>query len=264
MHQAALLLVALLCGCDVVYEAFLRSPEPDGAAPDAAPDAAAPEAGMDLRSVSPLCDDKDPTLVLCLGFEGNLSDLSRNRLQPVGSPQVTFAAGAVGSGAELPGPTPFALPPLPAWDAAQYTLEVWVNLRQLPGEGQRFGLFDHTGRYGVFLYGPTAGGTASATLECSYIGQRFRGPSLKTGTWQHLACATDGMTMTLYLDGLATQRYPLTASVPVTTTNGTHVGSDEPSGNDRLPGALDELRFFSRVRSDAEIAEAAGRRSSSP
>jgi hypothetical protein len=76
-------------------------------------------------------------------------------------------------------------------------------------------------------------------------------------TWQHLAATHDGATLRFYVDGVlaATTMFPLRYDLADTWL----VGCDRNVAvyGDFADGALDEVRIYDRVLSDAEIAELA-------
>jgi hypothetical protein len=95
-------------------------------------------------------------------------------------------------------------------------------------------------------------------------------PSFADGAWHHLAVTRDAANdqATLFLDGVS--QGPRTAIFEPLTIEGLVLGQDQDSvggGFDPTQasaGTMDEVRLYSRLLSDAEIADLAGRGASVP
>ena len=141
------------------------------------------------------------------------------------------------------------LPETSDLDLDAVTVEMWVRPDALPPTAQaRTGLFDNDGQYSVFLFG-------DGTVHCLASGE-IEAVGLAVGTWTHVACVHNGLSVTLYIDGaaLATALAGPLGLMP----NGSNIGSNSPDGNDRFIGRIDELRIFRRARTPDELCEAAG------
>jgi hypothetical protein len=135
------------------------------------------------------------------------------------------------------------------------TIEVWVKLSSVATGSivsRGTGLNDNsvrirTAQGNVAVYFTRAGG-GSAILTSN--------PNLlQTGQWTHIAATNDGATLKLYIDG----------NLNTTATGGQlgsqfadlHVGKSAGTDN-AFNGSVDELRWWTVVRTDAEICQDAG------
>lgn len=214
----------------------------DAGPPDTGVDSGLPDAGLGF------CDPAGGTLVLCVPCDGAALDLSPNAhsidTDAVVAPGRVLTACRLGAGSR------FIVADAPSLDVAQLTLELFVNADAIPTSG-RAGLADRDGAFGLFIYPGgrvrcTAGGGAAAADGV-----------ISAGRWTHLACTNDGARTRLYVDGSFVAEDG--AGAVVATSTPIRVGEDSPGGGDQLLGALDEIRLFSRVRTDTEIAAAAAR-----
>lgn len=77
------------------------------------------------------------------------------------------------------------------------------------------------------------------------------GAKLTVGAWTHVAVTFDGTTATFYINGVRTG----SGGFSFGTDKGSalHFGSDDPNGGNAFNGALDEVRIYDTVLSEAEI-----------
>lgn len=79
--------------------------------------------------------------------------------------------------------------------------------------------------------------------------------------WTHVACTYDGAATVVYVDGAEVARKPGT-SVPSTLgTTGMSIAADNPSGNDRLIGLIDQVRLMDVARTAEQVCADAGKSS---
>lgn len=83
------------------------------------------------------------------------------------------------------------------------------------------------------------------------------GRTLPVGVWTHVAVTFDGTTARFYIDGEETGNGNF--SFGQDTEAALHFGSGDPNGGNAFNGALDEVRLYDIVLTDAEILELAGR-----
>src|SRR5450432_1225690 len=121
---------------------------------------------------------------------------------------------------------------------------------QLPGAGQRMGIVDNNNQYALFLYvNGVRCYSGTTTIDLLTI--------VPIGAWTHVACTSDGVHATAWVNG--TKMTGPTMTIPITGLTGLSLGSDNPAGSgSRLEGALDAVRLYSVVRSDTEICADAG------
>jgi hypothetical protein len=220
------------------------------ASPEAASDATA-DATVDAPPVpTPLCDKTDPTLRLCMRFEGSLADESATNLQPALALNVGFVPGREGSAAR------FSLSPLTdlryAYDARlatpQRTVEMFIRPASYPATGTRQMLIDLHDETGMMV-------DPGGILRC-------RIPDLRSTTaaplnqWTHFACVQDGAQMTIYVNGVAEGTVASTLGLNV---NNTTIGQSNPAPAEQYDGLIDNLRVWSTARTAAQIAAAAAR-----
>jgi Concanavalin A-like lectin/glucanases superfamily len=253
------------CGLDVVGS-LVAPPGPDASEasveaslpPPSEIDASGSDGGADApsdalvdvvseeASVGP-CDD--PTLILCMRFEDSVADEARAQVATV-TGSVSYVAGKEGKAISLDSADAVTLPhDGTVWSYTALSVELWVKPAALPLTGARAGLIDKNNSFGVFLQ-------PGGAISCVLGGSVSVSSVVSVGTWTHVACTSDGVTMRLYADGVLLVGVPSPALALQTEL--TAIGSNSPSG-DPLSGQLDTLRVFSRARTAQEIAAAAGK-----
>jgi Concanavalin A-like lectin/glucanases superfamily len=108
------------------------------------------------------------------------------------------------------------------------------------------GVFDAEGRYGIFIHSDGSLVTRGVTSPSNAIG---------AGVWTHLAVTEAASTLTFYVNGTTLATMQNTAAI-ATNNLGAEIAGNVPPG-DRLLGAIDELRVYSRALSPSEIAQLA-------
>ncbi len=83
--------------------------------------------------------------------------------------------------------------------------------------------------------------------------------ALTLGTWYHVAATYDGATVRIYIDGILDGSAPAAGDVADSTGSLTFAhnavrGAQEPVNNGFFSGALDEVRWYNRALSAAEIS----------
>ncbi|HSY41318.1 MAG TPA: LamG domain-containing protein [Polyangia bacterium] len=83
--------------------------------------------------------------------------------------------------------------------------------------------------------------------------------ALTLGTWHHVAATYEGTTVRIYIDGVLDASAPAAGDVADSTGSLTFAhnavrGAQEPVNNGFFAGALDEVRWYNRALSAAEIA----------
>ena len=132
------------------------------------------------------------------------------------------------------------------------TMETWVKWSGTASGYQIIFYNGHTGNggYGIIT-------NSSGNLQILIGGKSFLNSSLylTPGIWQHVAIVRNAGTWSIYLNGI---QYSVNYNnvVPnnpnVAAGNGTFVGKDD-SGNQLFAGDIDELKFWTVVRSTSEI-----------
>lgn len=246
----------------------------DAAPSDGRPPLDAPP-GVDARIDAPgtaFCAPSDQALVLCLPFDdGTTANRVTTGPQPFLSTGVSGVAGRVGMAAGFTATSALWFEEAPSLDiASPFTIEMFVYYTQDPpttgsSSDRRIGLFDNDSQYSMFLgwHTPVGGNTELVTPYCN-AGSTAWGPPASKNAWHHVACVHSGVTLTVYVDGVA--GVPVGATTPIVTsgTNGTTLGQncdgDATSPSVPLVGGLDEVRLWDGVaRSALEIQAAAAR-----
>jgi Concanavalin A-like lectin/glucanases superfamily len=203
--------------------------------------------------VASLCDPSRKDLLGCYHFDGNVIDgsLHANHTTAAG---ITYVPGVHGSAIETSAASDVEIPDRPDWDVNAVTIEMWIRPNTLPAgkygdDGPQMGLLDKDGQFGVFLL-------PGGRLRCSAASHSTYGGVAGKGVFTHVACASDGATVQLYVNaGLSASGSTVDMKH---SSSFTRIGANAPSG-DAFDGAFDDLRIWSVVRTQSEICEAAGR-----
>lgn len=243
----------------------------DAASADAGPDDAAPEdagrgdagpgdagaddagrvdAGVDPTRRSPPCDATDTDLLICTDFEGDGADASSfgNTLSIIGA---SFVPGVDGQSLELSSASDCRWPDAASLRPTRFSLSAWIRPAEWPADGERMALFDKDGQFGVFVM-------SDGSLECAFGGPRLRAPLGSPGIWAHVACVRDATAVRLYVDGALEASDTAMVTVSAGTAPLT-LGQNSPGGGDSYLGRVDQLRFYQRALTDAEVRAASGR-----
>lgn len=215
------------------------SVETDGSPPR---DQVVPDGQTACDAGGAFCDYCDPTLVLCVEFDGGFVDRSMYH-RPVdirGGTPAYLQENGLGA-ISLDGSVALAalggeLTP----DASDNTIDMVVRARAVPADGGRFGLVDRNGAASIFLY-PSA-------LSCH--GQELDGGKLPA-TFTHVTCVVSRATAYLYLDGQRVLRADAGPIVPI-PTEPTMIGRDDDngdldSGKDFFQGDIASIRIYARA-----------------
>jgi signal peptidase I len=130
------------------------------------------------------------------------------------------------------------------------TIEMWIRLDSQPSSG-RVGILDNDGQYSLMVYATTG-------LRCSNGLDNLPNVPVPTGVWFHIACAWDGSTLTLYIDGLPVATMPSTGTISTTNTDPVSLLNSSPAFVEPMDGAMDNLRIWHSGRTQAQICADAG------
>lgn len=235
---------------------------PDAGTPDAGPpDTGMPDAGLPDTGMP---DAGFSGLAAHYRFEatsGALIDDSGNGNDGVPSAAglVRGVAGKVGNAVRFEGNVgQFVVPADPSLDGAQaLTIELFLNLAasgtQMTILGRGINTSDDAvllstscGNIYVVFSRSGVDGTASATTNCN---------SFSTSQWVHVAVVNDGVFLTVYLDGEPVVQRTGGFLGPIASP--LYIGRKDP-GVEPLNGLVDELRWWTVARTQAEICDAAG------
>ncbi len=213
--------------------------------------------GHDRQLITPV-EPAATNLVAHYAFEGNVNDsTAAHSGTVVGAPQ--FVPGKAGQAIKLDGArdfvqieSPFALP--------VYSIALWFRVDGGTGNRDLFSMYTGTG-HGIlvemmgagqlrFLHRFPLGGSG---------GTDIRRGAYDDGAWHHAVMVKSAETMTLYINGqpVGSAANNTQFNQPLATLA---MGVLRHNSLSRyFPGALDEVRIYDRVLSDAEIAWLAGR-----
>ncbi len=184
----------------------------------------------------------------------------------IGSPQLpatcapcpTSAPGKHDGGYQFDGGVSFELPSATLVGVAPYSVAVWFKLATYAGVGGGRSIvnkpLDTTSALNVFNLVVIDTGTASMETTGGTTNDYTSSPIINAlDTWHHLVATWDGTTKRLYEDGAL---QAATAAVIADSTEWIRIGADRDYGSSLyfFEGVLDELQFYGRVLSDAEIA----------
>lgn len=208
---------------------------------------------VSIDAAPAFCDPADPHLVACYEFEGSANDGSSHRLDGVTS-AVAFVGGRVGMAMQFAATSTASVSDSPWFDIATLTIEAWIRPSQLPATG-RAGIMDVDHQYGFFIY-------PGSMLGCSTGGGPTVDPvvtSIAVDRWSHVACTYDGATAVVYVDGAEVARKAGTGVPSTSGTTGMSIAADNPSGNDRLIGLIDQVRLMDVARTAEQVCADAGK-----
>ena len=133
-----------------------------------------------------------------------------------------------------------------------FTVEAWVN----PPYGA-------TGPATIVRQGAAGAGYAlllgaDGKLQFDLDGTILEAPAaLADATWTHVAATFDGTTMRLIVNGIDVADGAF-AGPATYDGNGLTIGADDPAGDRRWTGAIDELRIWTVARAATDIAASMG------
>lgn len=188
-------------------------------------------------------------LGLCLAFEGSVTDESEGRLT-VSARHVSFVSGPTGMAAQMGSDSALIINGAGGLAGGAVTLEAWVQPERLPAAGQRAGLVDRDGHYGLFLL-------PGGDIGCSKNGTMVTAPAgIRVGTWASVACTANGSEIAVWVNGVRRGSGPSEGGVGGAQGAPVALGSNSPSG-DNFVGLIDNVRIWTRVRTQPEICQTA-------
>lgn len=209
----------------------------------------------DMGTPTPACPVA-PELVACYAFEdgwdtATLRDGSGHDLDgvlggatPIEREGGLAAATGVSSTIYVPGS------PLLA-SSLMWTVAAWVRLDAFP-VGERAGVLDHDGDYGVFI-------SSDGHVFCNSIDQDVISiTALSLETWIHVACVRSDSALRLYVNGaLESQGLPK-PSTPGVTLDLVLANASPPTPDEALVGALDDVTVWIAALKPEQICAVAG------
>ena len=145
------------------------------------------------------------------------------------------------------------------FNTPQFTISVWVWPNAISGQYSRVIDIGNPGpTFEIELTINSANGDRKPSMwiyyaspSSSYFGFSTN-TQLALNTWQFLAATYDGLTMRIYIDGVASGTYPYTYTMPSMTRSACFVGKN-PWNQGSSSSYLDDLRFYNKSLSLCEI-----------
>jgi hypothetical protein len=229
-------------------------PEPGDDQPDAAAQPA-PRA---------ICDRSDPSLRLCVDFEGSIVDRSVNDAA-ITTSLVTAMERDGEPAAALTTSSSMHVREAAALDIqGGLALDMWIRPTGKPGTGNTFWMLDNNTQYGASF-------TSTGAIRCvlSGLSSDSSGQVPSDGRFHHVACTYDGSMLKIYIDGDLQRCANLGAAIVTTGAAGLAIGANlsgsdtDPDYDDRFVGGLDNVRVWSRADLDVcALAQRTGCRTS--
>jgi hypothetical protein len=204
-----------------------------------------------------ICDRSDPSLRLCVDFEGAIADRSANG--------AAIAASGV-SPMERDGEPAAALTTSSSMHLREaatldiqggLALDMWIRPTGKPSSGNTFWMLDNNTQYGASF-------TSTGAIRCVISGLSSDSSGLvpSDDQFHHVACTYDGSMLKIYIDGDLQRCAGLGGAAIVTTgIDGLAIGANlsgsdtDPDYDDRFVGGLDNVRVW--ARSDLDVCAAA-------
>lgn len=244
MRTAWLILLAST-GCNFVSPPG-DDPADDGMDPD--PDT--------LPVARPACDPADPTLRLCVDFDGGILDRSAGGAA-IAATAVTAMDRDGAAAAMLSATSTMHIHEAASLDIQDgLALDMWIRPTNYPAVGSRYWMLDNNQQYGVSF-------TERGAVRCVIGNATLDGNAVPNdGKFHHVACTYDRAQLKVFIDGDLVRCNALTAQIPITGTDGLAIGANL-SGTDAAPlyadtfvGGLDDVRVWARA--DLDVCAAAG------
>jgi len=250
-----LLALCCLCGCDILFQ---LQTVPDRPAVDASADAPSDATIAGLVAWFPM-DDVASTFVSCMPDAIGHHDGTCVGNMPAKVP------GAIDGAYKFDGMLNIRIADDADLDTPAFTVAYWQNL--VPSPAMKADGYECSVNR---VYGTAADDSWQVCAETQGTFWKVGDASsasidmVQVGEWHHIAITFDGATFTIWLDGTSLGTGAATvASEPTDPIvlgmdlDGDGVGTFMPSAT--FDGLLDDLRFYNRALSPAEVAELAHR-----
>jgi hypothetical protein len=207
------------------------------------------------------------TPLVYYSFTGNTKDSSpaSNHAQPNGVVLTTDRFGVSNSALFFDGKQgSLTARALPSMNTAKLTLSFWINVKELPGQGEVY-VLSHGGwqeRWKISLpsHGKPVFTTHSGGNCCSDMDS---GQPLETGKWTHLTMVHDGAKNIIYVNGVKASEKSVSGDLDPTNYP-LGMGFDPIDKNYFFTGSLDEIMLFGEALSADAIAALYASQSTAP
>ncbi len=149
--------------------------------------------------------------------------------------------------------------------SASTTISFWVNVRNLPAQGEVY-LLSHGGWQSRWKISLPAHGkpvfTTHATSCCNDM-DSGAGNELKPGEWRHVVMTHDGIADKMYMNGVKVNEKPYAGALNQTSSP-LGIGYDPIDKGNYFDGQLDDVMIFDEALSDSQIAALYTNQSTAP
>ncbi len=203
------------------------------------------------------CDRNDPSLRLCVDFDGAIADRSATAAA-VAASQVTPMERGDDPAIALSETSTMHVRESDALDIqGGLALDMWIQPAGRPPTGEGFWILDNNTQYAASF-------RDTGAVRCVVAGQVVNSaPVPDDGEFHHVACTYDGAKLKVFVDGDVSKCLDLVAEIPTTGIDGLAIGANL-SGTDEAPvfnepfvGGIDDVRVW--ARSALDVCAAAGR-----
>lgn len=240
-------------GCGFTSPApSLDDPRPGTVPGDDEPDAGAPPATRGF------CDHTDPSLRLCVDFDGTIIDRSAAGAA-VAATGVTPMQRDGEAAASLSAASTMHVHEAATLDIlGALSLDMWIQPASKPSSSTTYWMLDNNTQYGAEF-------TDTGAVRCVLGGRVVDSATALAvdGRFHHIACTYDKAKLKVFVDGDLSRCLDLNMEIPIDGKDGLAIGANL-SGSDAVPtfsspflGGLDNVRVWSR--SDLDACAAAGR-----
>jgi hypothetical protein len=179
----------------------------------------------------------------------------------VGSP--TWATGKLGKALSFNGSNQFIRASVPAARTSVVTVSAWIKPASSMTSRQDFLASGSAALYSTNNWIFSVKGNTGVTAGLSVLGYSpsssadlsTTGAVLTTGAWSHVVFVSDGVTTTIYVNGVSVKSGAL--SLNAGNTTGEFIGASSNDGvtwNFPFNGSIDDARVYNRALSAAEVA----------
>lgn len=215
----------------------------------------------------PSCMTCEQGLVARWSFDegtGNVANADVGGYQGTASTGTTWTTGPRGSAIEFDdGFIDTTLDLVAAAPSGQFTVAMWIRQAPANVEFDRFFsmyFWDGSDNGALLLDNSLGQGVrCAANLQTSWPYLEIENV-IGVGTWHHIACLYDGSRFKIFVDGASKKEFAIPGR-SLRTTGGfpTLIGASRsgPQTQNEMSGALDDVRFYDRGLTPAELASLA-------
>jgi Concanavalin A-like lectin/glucanases superfamily/FG-GAP-like repeat len=213
--------------------------------------------GLEYVNSPEACVVPPSGLVSWWNGENNTKDVINGHNGYLSAAGVTYAPGKVGQAFSFDGVGNVSVPTNVNHITATFTIDAWVNPSLIDGDFTR--IITRKGSYQ--LYVRTNGqfwfwldGLSGLNNETGGIGGVNSFGFIPINNWTHIAVTYDGSRIRSYVNGVLTRTITGISGAVVNTNNSFVIGSEpDLTGTSQFDGLIDEVDYFNRALTDAEV-----------